>query len=343
VNIDSFYYPPDIASLTNEWADGTKTGEPSGITVLDDIFKWMRGHQNGWYGWSGDGKGLMFDYLSVVKAKRDNWKFCFYKQEDMGSFKYADGSIRMTANPILNNLVWTLTGITPYKHIAARYNKPQLSLQQYHDSMEWVEKKFFVVYPQDRQYKNVKDNLLFMYEKFGIDVFLIDPFKALILPDGERGDRQMTNLFADTKEFALKTNTCFNFISHAKSMTEQKEKDGRYKVVNQFMQLGGSAWDISMDGQFSVYSPERHLEPNDPKRFLFNLKQRQGFELVGAMKGVYEKIKFDVFKHRFYFDGVDPIDGSLSPEKKKEQTIVDFTEPKNDREPKNISDSDMPF
>lgn len=335
VNLSASYYPVNIAAQTNEWAEGVQTGEDSGIPALDNVFKWMRGHVNGWYGWANDGKGTFFDYISVVKAMRSDWKFCFYKQEDMNSYR-AKGkkNILLSANDIHNNLVWTYTGRTPFKHYAVKHRLTQLEMDKYHAALEWVDAHFFVIYPPDRNYSNIMDHFMFMYEQYGIDVFLIDPFKALMLPDDERGDRQMTNVFIHSKEFALKTNTCFNYISHPKSVNDEKMKDGRYKVVNQFMQLGGSAWDINMDGQFSIYRPERHIDPNDVKVHLFNLKQRKS-EIVGSNRGVYEKVKFDPHRKRYYFDGVDPIDGRIMEELKKVQTIVDYAAPR--------SPDDLPF
>lgn len=312
VNLDSSYYPPNIAVLTKEWSDGAIIGEPSGISELDKVFKWMRGFQNGWYGWSNDGKGEFTSFLNLVKAKRDNWKFCLYKQEDMSSFKKKDGTVILTASDIYNSLVWALTGITPYDHIAKEYRIPKLEIKKYHDAMDWVEQHFFVIYPKDRRFKNIMDNFRYFKDKFNIDSFWIDPFKAMIL-DGRKGSRDdqiMTDTFYESKEFAMETNTNFNYINHAKSMVDQKEKDGSYKVVNQFMQLGGSAWDICMDGQYTIYRPLRHKDPNDPNVMFRNLKQRKQ-KIVGCKKGDYDKIVFDDLKNRYYFNGICPLDGSL--------------------------------
>jgi len=341
VKIDPSYYAPDIASMSKEWSDGAQSGEASGITQLDSVFKWMRGFINGWYGWSNDGKGTFFDYLAVVKAMRDDWKFCMFKQEDMSSVRQSNKKIKITANDIYNGLVWTYKGITPYKHVAERIHKPQMILDEYYAAMEWVEKHFFIVYPHDRRFKNVMDIFRFMYENYGIDVFLGDPFKAFILEGEERGDHMMTKVFIEAKEFALSTNTSVNFISHAKSMTDQKEKDGRYKVVNQFMQLGGSAWDINMDGQYSIYRPLRHKQPNDPNVTFFNLKQRKA-EIVGCNRGECEGIRFDWIRRRYYFNDICPIDGSVAPgsEKKNEQTVANFFETESKA---TAGNDDLPF
>ena len=338
--IRSSYIPPDITSMTNEWNEGIQTGETSRVEAMSDVFAWMRGFISGWYGWSNDGKGTFFDFMAVMKAKFDGWKFLMYKQEDMSSHK--DGSrIVMDANHIYNNLAWTYTGITPYKHFSKKYFRPLMTLEQYHEAIEWVEKHFFAIYPSDRRYKSVMDDFLFYYEKFGIDCFLIDPFKALVLDDNERSDYVMNKVFIEAKEFALKTNSSFNFISHPKSLTEVKEgkdKDAPYKVVTQFMQLGGSAWDINMDSQYSIYRPYRHRDPADPYVHFYNLKQRKA-EIVGVKRGVYEEIKFDYLTKRYFFGGVCPLDGSLVSDKHKPSSTSEelnfSTTP--------VSDEDLPF
>ena len=97
-------------------------------------------------------------------------------------------------------------------------------------------------------------------------------------------------------------------------MEDQKYKSGEdkghYKVVNQHMVLGGSAWDMKMDAQYSIYRPERHIDQNDPKVHLYNLKQKQS-EIVGVNKGDYKNIIFEYKRHQYYFNNINPMDGSL--------------------------------
>lgn len=326
-DFESAYIPVEINSLLREYAEGEQIGEPSRVAELDDIFKWMRGTINGWYGWANDGKGTFFDFMAVMKSKIDGWKWCVMKQEDMSSTRYKDEPTKITANRIHKSLVWTMTGKTPYKHYSIKHNTPFIEKKEYIQALKWVDEHFKVIYPKDRRFKNVMDQFAFMHEKFGVDGFLIDPFKSLKL-GGEgtkesRTDWMMDDLFIETKEFALRTNTSFNFIAHPKSMTDTKDKDGRFKVVNQFMIAGGAAWDNNMDSQYSIFRPERHLNPADPKVHFHNLKQRNSEEVL-ARRGVYEDIKFDPKTKRYYFNGICPLDGTAPPVKAT-QPPIDFT------------------
>jgi hypothetical protein len=249
----------------------------------------------------------------MLKSKHDGWKWCLYKQEDMDT-TMVDKRPKIRANRIYKNLAWTLSGKTWSAGFAQKNKTTAMTLAEEQAALEVVTKHFFVVYPEDRKFENIMDNLKFMYEKFGVDGFLIDPWNTIKLPDDKRGDERLVDAFIDIKEFTMVTNSVFNIINHPRSLSDVKEKDGKYKVVNQFMQLGGSAWDMKMDGQFSIYRPERHINPADPKVHLYNLKQRQA-EIVGVERGSYEKIIFDKIKKQYYFDGVNPMDGSLRDQK----------------------------
>jgi hypothetical protein len=310
------YVPPDLASLMIEYDDGAQCGEPSFIEAMDDVFAWMPGHMNALYGWPNDGKGTFYDFMAVMKAKNDpNARFLMMKQEDMNSALYTDNygkkSVKVTANNIYNNLVWTLTGQTPYKHYAKKYYVPQLKFNEYRDSIDWIQERFKVIYPRNRKWTVVKDEIDQYIDMFGITHVLIDPYKSIIndLMPGEPRDIQLGEMFIQTKELTQAKNINWTWIAHPKSQSDVKEKDGRYKVVTQFLVSGGAQWDNNMDAQYSVYRPERHISASDPKVHFWNLKQKQA-ELVGVQRGVYEGIIFDVREHRYYFNGVCPIDGS---------------------------------
>ncbi len=339
---ESSYIPLDIAASTIEFSEGVQEGESCRIDALKDTFAWMRGHVNGWYGWANDGKSLFLDFLNVIKAKEredvvngkkkkvDGWKFALYKPEDMSSSRDSFGNVKIDANRIYKNLAWTLTGKTWNKNFSKRTFTPQMTLAEEHEALSFITEHFFVIYPSDRRYKNILDDFRFLHEKFGIDVFQIDPWNVVKLPDAERGDERLVNAFIDIKEFALKTNTIFNIVNHPKSMTDvhvTKDSKSPFKVVTQFHVLGGSAWDMKMDGQFSVYRPERHLDSADPKVEIYNLKQKEA-EIVGVNRGEMKGIELNRKLRQYYFDGVNPMDGSIKQKPGEKANPIDFTQAK---------------
>lgn len=345
--IESSYLPPDIASLINEHQEGEQLGQPSRIQTLDTVFRWMPGTINGFYGWANDGKGTFYDFLAVMRAKFDNKKFCMMKQEDISSTRYKNEAPKITANRIYKGLAWMVTGKTPYKQFAQEHKIPQIELDEYLEAMNWIQDHFYVLYPKDRTWANVMREFQFYYDKYGIDHFLIDPWKSVKMgsDEGKRADHVLDDILIEGKDFAVRTNTTLDIIAHPKSMQEVrqgKQPDSPYKVVTQFMIAGGAPWDNNMDGQFSIYRDQRHLNPRDPSVELHNLKQRNSEE-VGAQRGKVSGIQFDRLTHRYYFNGVCPIDGSMA-RGHGSQGVVDFTAPKFETpKPKDDKADDLPF
>jgi hypothetical protein len=344
-NFQSSFLGVDAASLLREYDEGEQVGQTSRIQDLDDVFKWMPGNQQAFYGWANDGKGTFYDFLAVMKAKFDGWKFCMMKQEDISSTRYKKEAPKITANRIFKGLVWSYTGKTPYKGFAEKNKIQQIPKDEYMDALEWAQDHFYIMYPKDRAYRAVMDNFKFAHEKWGINAFLIDPWKSLNLSaqDSKRSDWLLDDLFIENKEFAVKTNSVMDYIAHPKSLTDVRDgkgQDAPFKVVTQFMIAGGAAWDNNMDAQYSIYRPERHLNARDPRVEFHNLKQRNNEE-VGAQRGVYKGITFDRLQRRYFFKGICPIDGSIERGQYAKTAPIDFGEPIKNQQP--IPDGDMPF
>jgi hypothetical protein len=325
------YLAPDTALLMAEFDEGKEIGEPCGIAEIDKIFSWKRGFLNVFTGWANSGKSTMMLFLMLMRSLKYGTKWNLWSPE-MISSKRDGNKVYITANDIYDELVHTLTGKIPYKHWEAKYGKKQMPLDEYMAALEIIREYFFVMNPKDRGYKNIIDNHRYFHEYHGCEGFLDDPFKNLILDYSlGRDDRILEATFAEFEEFALETHSFMNFVAHPKSMTEVKERPkgnapAPYKVVTQFMLIGGSAWDNSMDGIFSIYRQNAHLDPQDPWVTFITLKQRK--QQLTHRKGEYDKIEFDFFTNRFYFGGVCPIDGSIK-DPKPQQATMNFQQPWN--------------
>lgn len=308
-DLTSSYIPLDVNAAIDQHGEIIQPGESSGIAELDKYFKWMRGFVSGWYGWANAGKGVFTDYMMVVKALRSRWKFCLYKPEDMDTV-VSDGKVTIKANRIYYNLAWTLTGKTWSADYAQRNKVPAMTMDELMEALDFITAHFYVIHPKDRRFPALMDESMFIYEKYGVDGFMWDPWNAVKLPRtaGMRDDELYVDSFMNVKEAALLTNSSWNIITHPKSQSEVKNKDGSYKVVTQHLVLGGAAWDMKMDTQYSVYRQNAHNDPDDPWMELYNLKQKQK-EIVGAKKGVYSKIEFDETRRQYYFNNINPITG----------------------------------
>lgn len=309
------YLEPDSISMLKEFKEGKPIGESGRIEHLSDQFSWKRSFVNCWTGRPNFGKSTFLQFMAVNKSKHDNWKWCIWSPEMISSDKGKDGKVYKTATDIYDELIHIYTGENPYKHFKDRYGISQMSEERYLEAITWVQDRFFVVEPKDKRYKHLIDNYMYMYETYGIDGWIIDPFRSVRYDQlGGTLDYVLSQIFDEFKEAAILTNSSVNFIAHPKGDNDpfKRGKDGiitGYKPVNQYNLLGGSAWDNAMDGIFSVHRPYKHLDDNDPATYLYHHKQRKK-HLVGDT-GVYKKIEYNPKTNRYYFDGHCPIDGSF--------------------------------
>jgi hypothetical protein len=318
---EASYVPPILDIMINEWQNGAEIGESCRVAELEKYFSWKRGFINCWTGFGNNGKTQMFFFLALLQAVYDKKKVCIWSPEMMSSHRTWEevggkkkAKVRVSANDIYNELIWMMTGSTPYQHISDRYKVPKIGMPEYMKAKEFIEEHFFVLYPKDRTHTGIINSFRQYYEMEGIDIFLADPFKAFKQSNDERTDLMLNEYFIEAKEFSIETHSSFNYIAHPKNLSDVREKGkngqkGAFKVVDQFMISGGAAWDNNMDGIYSIYRPERHLDLSDPKVHFWNLKQRKQ-ELVGST-GVCEGIVFDPVKRKYYFNNVCPMDGSV--------------------------------
>lgn len=295
----------------SEFQNGKETGENARIQQIEDQFSWKRSFINCWTGSPNSGKTTLLNFLAVLKSKHDDWKWCVWSPEMINSFRHK-GRVSVSYSDLIDELIHTYTGLNPYVHFAKKYNLLQMSKDVYEEAIGWVKDHFHFVYPADKNYKSIRDSFLYIYEMHGVDGFILDPFKNMRLSGTEsaRSDEMLHEIFDEYKHLSVITNTTVNIVTHPRSrqdyLTEGDEK--KYKIVTQHDLLGGSAWNNSMDGIFSVYRPWLHEDSNDRRVWLWHLKQRKK-HLVGQT-GVYKNIEFDWRTNRYHFDGYCPIDNS---------------------------------
>lgn len=300
----------DMASQLQEFQEGKPVGENARIPVIAENFSWKRSFMNCWTGWPNDGKSTFFQFMALMKSVVDGWKWCIWPPEMLNAVKGPNGKMVISASDIVDELIFMKSGRNPYKHFEKQYGIKQMNKDEYIYALEWVQQHFIFINPKERTFKNLIDNFRYVFEHYGVDGFLVDPFKNINHSEegGGRFDLYLDQIFSETKEFCLETDTSFNYIAHPRNDKDPKNPDGSYKICSQFMLAGGASWNNNMDGIFSIYRPSKHKDPKDPRVTFFNLKQRKQ-QLVGRA-GMYDKIEFDFFTNRYYFDGHCPIDGS---------------------------------
>jgi twinkle protein len=273
--------------------------------MMENNFAWKRTHQNVFIGYPNDGKTAFTLFLMVIKSLYDGWKWVVWSPE-MKSASFMNNKIEINYNDLINDIVWSLSGKTPYKHIAEKYNQERVNIQEYLAHCEWVKEHFVFIEPKDRRPQAIMDLLAKIHAQHGFDGTLIDPFKNIKQEIRERDDIYLQQLFSDTKDFAVETNSVLNWIAHPKANV-QRIVDQTLMPCDQYMISGGAAWDQSMDGIYSVFRPNLLDDIRDPNVWFLNLKQRK--QALVAERGTVKDIYLDIRQNRYIFglSNYDPI------------------------------------
>jgi hypothetical protein len=297
MNLNDYLVPFKKESLLREYDHGKATGEYCHIPIMKESFSWKKAFQMCITSWPNFGKSHMALFLALVMAVKEGWKIALWSPEELSSELVGD-KVEVNANDIHDNLVYMLTGVTPYKHHADQFGK-RLSRDDYLKARDFIKAHFVVINPQDRTYKGLIEAYLGLYSKFRFDISIADPFTNVVKESTSHTyDIFLNSVFGGFKKMSLETNS-------------YKDDDGVYKVCDQFMIAGGAAWNNNMDYICTPHRPFMHLNYHPSVEFYAHKIRRQ--QLVGK-PGVVGNIAFNWKTNRYYFDGVCPIDGEVNPE-----------------------------
>jgi len=294
-----------------------KQDHEQGVQIADDCmipqmrphFAWMRGHQNCWTGFPNDGKTQFTLFMMTVKSLMSDWKWVVWSPEMKGA-NFVDGKVKVHYNTLAYDIMASITGKTPYKHIHEKYNRkvPLMSIDEIQYQKEWIEKHFIFLSPRKKKVEDIELILKRVYENEGYDGILIDPFKNIEQEVMKRDDQHLNEVFSRFKDWSVESNCSMNWIAHPKSgVSRVANKNGEDVLIpcNQYMLSGGAAWDNGMDGINSIQRPNALNDITDPWVKFHNLKQRMQ-DLV-ADRGVVDDIYFDVKTRRYIFSDYSPL------------------------------------
>jgi hypothetical protein len=296
----------DFSIIEQEHKEGIQIADNCMIDQMSECFAWMRGHQNCWTGFPNDGKTQFTLFMMIVKMIKSNWKWVIWSPE-MKSANFIDNKVKVHYNLLAYEIMATISGKTPHKHIHNKYNVPLMTLKEKKDIAELIKDKFIFLNPKKKDIKSIYELLKNQYEQHGYDGILIDPFKNIEAEHNVRDDKHLHDVFANFKDFAVETNTVMNWIAHPKSGVTRVKNDGTLNPCNQYMLSGGAAWDNSMDGIYSIQRPDTADNPTSSRVIFHNLKQRMQ-ELV-CNRGEIDCIDFDIKTRRYLFDSYDVMGG----------------------------------
>lgn len=291
--------------LVEEYNQGVAIADPCHISHMESNFAWKRTFQNVWTGYPNDGKTQFTLFMMVIKSLKANWKWCVWSPE-MKSANFQSGKVTVHYNDLINDIIWMLTGKTPHKHIAEKYNIERVGLEEYMSKFDWIKDHFVFIEPKDRTPEGVYLLLDKIYEDQGFDGVLIDPFKNVEQNIKVRDDIFLDQLFARFKEFAISKNISMNWIAHPKANVNRvRTVKGEECLMpcDQYMLNGGAAWNNSMDGVYSVFRPYLLEDIKSSGVNFINMKQRK--QALVAERGTVTGIEFNIKTMRYLFNGMD--------------------------------------
>ncbi len=272
-------------SYENTVSHKSEKGLFCGVVELQDIFSWKKSFAYLWTGTPGSGKTTVSLYMMLLMSLRRGWRWCVWTPEMEDA--YIKGNVpHYTAKDIIYLLLWTMTGRNPYADshdLKAEY--------------DWVCDHFKFIHMNDRRPEGISQAFDVMHQKYGIDGFLIDPWKSIKQVITERSDIWLEDVLFMFKEFVLQTNTIMNYVVHPKSLRDYRDADGEFRVITPFDLSGGAAWFNSMDVIVSLRRLTANLEWHT-----YKIRKQH---LIGK-PGSFSDIVFNWDTYRLIFNGNDP-------------------------------------
>ena len=275
----------------------SKPGKFCGIHELQDLIKWKKGFSYLFTGTPGVGKSTMVLYLYLLMAFKYGYKFGIWSPE-MEDSELEKKGIFHHVKDILFTLIWTLSGKTPYEFYAKKHGTIQMNEDEIRSLQNWVEDHFKFVHLYNRTPSGIIEAFTKVHETFGVDGYLIDPWKSVKQNMGSvRADIWLEDILMSFKEFSLETDSIMCFIVHPKTLKDYTDQDGNFRLITPWDLNGGAAWYNSMDIIISL----RKLEFNT-EWYTWKVRKQH---LAGST-GQFLDINFDMDSYRFKFGGNDP-------------------------------------
>jgi twinkle protein len=185
------------------------------------------------------------------------------------------------------------------------YKDNQMSISEYEEAMDFVQKHFFVIYPRkDFQLSTLFERAKHLVKTKGINALIIDPYNTVQhkMRNGEREDLYISRFMSELKMFALDYSISVHLVAH--QVTPQKDDSGRYYKPDVNRVKGGGTFADKADNVMFIWRPDRGLDFSSTN-VTFGSQKIKKQKLVGRPQEI-ENIDFEVREQRYYFNGVTP-------------------------------------
>ena len=282
-----------VGDVRESMLDGFHNGQDRGTTThidcVDKAWTWRSGEVNIWTGYQNEGKSMFLNQLATLKAALDGHRFGVFSPENM------------PMNDFFNDIIEMYIG----KSTDPYYKDNQMSISEYEQAMDFVQKHFFVIYPRkDFQLSTLFERAKHLVKTKGINALIIDPYNTVQhkMRNGEREDLYISRFMSELKMFALDHSISVHLVAH--QVTPQKDDSGRYYKPDVNRVKGGGTFADKADNVMFIWRPDRGLDFSSTN-VIFGSQKIKKQKLVGRPQEI-ENISFEVREQRYYFNGVTP-------------------------------------
>lgn len=304
---DVIYLNDICRDMLKTFVDGITKHETTCIPAIDRIFRWNKQDLNCFFGVGNGGKSALMNYLLMMKAVQNDWKFAFYSPE-------AD------VHKFYNDLIQLYVGLPLFG-----YNK--MSKAQYVYAMKFINERFFYIDTGDTA--PTPDYLLERFHeiiaKHNVDAVVLDPWNQLThLKRGVTKDEYLSEELRKIKMFAKKNNVIFNIVAHCNSSLSFKA-DGNLEMPYAQKHLAdGPMWRNKCDNIVAYHRPEFRTNPENTYAVMSSQKIKN--ETLGGKKGEVD-LYFDRDTFRFKLSDDEPVVNFVEVRDQMSNIELDFINP----------------
>ena len=218
------------------------------------------------------------------------------------------------------NLCEKVTGRNFWKD---KNGTPRITKQEINQYKEWANEKIYLTGCDGNEsptWSWLLDKFKEQMFSFGIDIFVIDAFNKVILPQGNRLE-QINIVLTKLTHFAQANNVMIILVAHPTKM--QKNDSGVYSVPTLYDVSGSADFRNQTHNGYSIYRTWENEETGtEAKTTFYNMKTKFNFQ--GEIGG---KIDFNYCEvnGRYYVDGVnEPLYNMINnkqPELKEKEVL----------------------
>lgn len=286
-----FTLQDNFESMMHGFRNGQNRGESTHCEYVDKAWKWRKGEITIWTGYQNEGKSLMLNQLSLLKAYFDNDRFAVFSPENL------------PMDDFYNDLIEMYIGKTsdPY------YGELQMSEAEYLEAMNFIDKHFFLIYPDtDFKIETIFEKVKFLVRKYGVNHAIIDPYNTIehMMKPGEREDLYISRFMGTLKKSAIENDISYQLVAHQNTPRKNKEDNGRYFKPDLNNIKGGGTFADKADNVVYVWRPERAVDFRDTGVVFASQKIKK--QKLVARPNELDEIEFDFKQNRYLFQGWSP-------------------------------------